>query len=159
MRKILVAVDGSECALKAVDFVGRQFSAIGDVRITLLHVLPYLATSLWDDGHILTKQEIEERKKVADKWMENQQQKAESIFSSAIEALTKRGINPARIETKTISDSTDTAESVLEETRNGGYDMLMVGRCGLTAAKRFLMGSVTTKIINHGAGTAICVVE
>jgi len=159
MRKILIAIDGSQCAAKAVDYAARQFSGMSDLRITLLHVLPYLTTSLWDDGHILTKQEREERKKVVEKWMENQRRKAEPILNAAAETLTKQGISAAQVETRTISDSTDVAESILEETRNGKFQMLVVGRCGLTAAKRFLMGSVTSKIITRGAGTAICVVE
>lgn len=160
MRKILIAIDGSKCAAKAVDYAGRMFSGMEDhVRITLLHVLPYLATSLWDDGHILTKQEREARKKVVDLWTKNQQAKVEPIFAAAMGMLVKRGIQPEQIETKTISDSADIADSILEETRDGGYQTLVVGRCGLTAAKRVIMGSVTNKIINHGAGAAICVVE
>jgi nucleotide-binding universal stress UspA family protein len=159
MRKILIAVDGSPCALKAVDYTAHQFSGVQDLRITLLHVLPYLATSLWDDGHILTTEEREARKKVVDTWTKNQQVRAEPILREAAEVLIGKGIPPEQIETKTISDSSDVAESILEETRNGGYQTLVVGRCGLTAAKRFLMGSVTNKILDHGSGTAICVVE
>ncbi len=159
MRKVLIAVDGSRCALKAVDYAGRQFSGLNDLQITLLYVLPYLSTSLWDDGHILTREEREARKRVVDTWVKNQKTKAEPIFSAAIETLTKKGIAPEQIETKTISDSTDVAESILEEARDGNYQTLVVGRCGMTATKRFLMGSVATKIINRGAGTAVCVVE
>jgi nucleotide-binding universal stress UspA family protein len=159
MRKIAVAIDGSKCAAKAVDYTGRMFSGMDDLRITLLHVLPYLATSLWDDGHILTKQEREARKEVVGVWAKNQEARAEPIFAAARDILTKRGIRPEQIETKTISDSTDIADSILEETRDGGYQTLVVGRSGLTAAKRVLMGSVTNKIISRGAGTAICVVE
>ncbi|MCL5022862.1 MAG: universal stress protein [Nitrospirae bacterium] len=159
MRRILIAVDGSECALKAVAYAAGQFSWSSDARITVLYVLPYLATSLWDDGHILTTQEREERKKVAQRWMETQRQKAGPLLQAAVETLRQGGIETDRIETKMISDSTDTADSILEETRNGNYRMLILGRCGHTGARRLLMGSVTTKILNHGAGTAICVVE
>ncbi|HUO78039.1 MAG TPA: universal stress protein, partial [Thermodesulfovibrionales bacterium] len=83
MKKILLAIDGSECAKKAVAYVGEQFSNIKDLKITLLHVLPYLATSLWDDGHILTEEERNERKKVVDRWMKNQQLKLEPMFTNA----------------------------------------------------------------------------
>ena len=159
MRKILIAVDGSPCALKAADYIAQQFSGLQDLRITLLHVLPYLATSLWDDGHILTTEERDARKKVVATWTKNQQMKAEPILREASGVLTGKGIRPEQIETKTISDSSDVADSILEETRNGGYQTLVLGRCGLTAAKRFLIGSVTGKIIDHGSGTAICVVE
>jgi len=159
MRKILIAVDGSQCAAKAVEYAGLQFSELSNLRITLLHVLPYLATSLWDDGHILSRKERDERKKIADEWMDAQRKKAEPILRNAIELLVKKGIVDSQIETKTISDSSDTADSILEETRLGGYQMLLLGRCGHSAGKHFLAGSVTNKIIARGAGTAVCVVE
>lgn len=159
MKNILIAVDGSQCALKAVDYIGHQFSGVGDVKLTLLHVLPYVPTTFWDDGHILTKKEKETRKEVVDKWLENQRLKLDPIFNTATQGLTRRGIKQEQIETKTISDSQDVADSILEEARNGGYLTLVLGRCGLSPAKRFLMGSVTTKILNHGAGIAICIVE
>ncbi len=159
MRKLLIAVDGSEGSLRAVDYAGHQFSGIEDLRITLLHVLPYVPTSFWDDGHILTKEERQVRREVVDIWLRNQQLKLEPIFRSAMEALLKRGIRDEQIETKGVSDSTDVADSILEELADGGYQTLVIGRWGLSPAKRLLMGSVTSKIINHGTGKAICIVE
>ena len=159
MKRILLAIDSSECAKKAVAYVAEQFSDMKNLKITLLHVLPYLATSLWDDGHILTEEERSERKKVVDRWMKNQQLKLEPMFTDAVRMLTKGGIKPEQIETKAITDSMDVADSILEETKNGGYQTLVMGRRGLSPAKRLLIGSVTTKIINHGTGIALCVVE
>ncbi len=159
MKKILIAVDGSNDALKAVDYVGHLFAGMDALRITLLHVIPYLPTSFWDDGHVLNKEERESRKRVVDTWIRNQQQRVDPIFRSATETLEKRGIQAEQIETKGISDSADVAESILEEARDGKYQTLVLGRRGLSPARRIFMGSVTTKIINHGAGIAISVVE
>jgi nucleotide-binding universal stress UspA family protein len=159
MKKILIAIDGSEGALRAVDYVGHLFSGMDNLHIALFHVIPYLPTSLWDDGHVLTGEERDSRKKVIDTWIRNQQLLVEPVFRSAMETLEKRGIQPEQIETKGISDSADVAESILEEARDGNYQTLVLGRRGLSPAKRIFMGSVTTKIINHGAGIAICVVE
>ncbi|MDA8241453.1 MAG: universal stress protein [Nitrospiraceae bacterium] len=156
---MLIAIDGSDCAKRAVEYVGRQFAANRDLRISLLHVLPYPPAPFWDDGHILSEAEKALRNQVIEKWLTNQRTKLEPLFKEAAEILISQGIKPEQIEKKSISDSTDIAESILEETRDGGYQTLVLGRCGLSASKRFLMGSVTTKIINHGAGIAICVVE
>ncbi len=156
---MLIGIDGSDCAKGAVEYVGRQFAANRDLRISLLHVLPYPPAPFWDDGHILSEAEKALRNQVIEKWLANQRAKLEPLFKEAAEILISQGIKPEQIEKKSISDSTDIAESILEETRDGGYQTLVLGRCGLSASKRFLMGSVTTKIINHGAGIAICVVE
>lgn len=159
MKKMLIAIDGSECASRAVDYVGKQFSGMGDLQITLLHVLPYPPAPLWDDGHIPTKKEKEERDDAIERWLKNQREGAETIFNRAVDILTENKIVLQQIEKKAISDSTDVAGSILEETRDGGYQTLVVGRCGRSTAKKYLVGSVTMKIINHGAGVAICVVE
>ena len=159
MNKMLVAIDGSQCAMRAVDYAGRQFSGNRDLRITLLHVLPYPPAPFWDDGHVLSEQEKVARNSVIEKWLVNQRAKLEPLFKEAVELLIGQGIGPEQIEKKSISDSTDVAESILEEARDGGYQTLILGRCGLSASKRFLMGSVTTKIVNNGSGIAICIVE
>jgi len=156
---MLLAIDGSQCSMRAVDYAGRQFSGNRDLRITLLHVLPYPPAPFWDDGHILTEEEKTARNKVIEKWLVNQRAKLEPLFHEAVEILIAKGIGPEQIEKKSISDSTDVAESILEEARDGGYQTLVLGRCGLSASKRFLMGSVTTKIVNNGSGIAICIVE
>jgi nucleotide-binding universal stress UspA family protein len=159
MKKILVAIDGSECALKAVDYVGKQFSGVDDLTVTLLHVLPYPPAPLWDDGHIPTGEEKRERDNAIQKWLVNQRSKADGIFGKAVDILTRNGFSAHQIEKKTISDSTEVAGSILEETRDKGYQTLAVGRCGHSPAKQFIIGSVTMKILSHGAGVAICVVE
>jgi nucleotide-binding universal stress UspA family protein len=159
MNKILIAIDGSRCSRRAVEYIGRQFSGNGEIRITLLHVLPYPPAPFWDDGHVLSDAEKSARNYVIEKWLINQRAKLEPLFQEMAEVLLGKGIGPEQIEKKSISDSTDVAESILEEVRDGGYQTLVLGRCGLSASKRFLMGSVTTKIVNHGSGIAICIVE
>lgn len=159
MRKVLVAIDGSECAFNAVHYVGRQFSGIHGLDITLLHVLPYPPAPLWDDGHIPSNEEKEAREKVITTWLRNQEAKVEPLFKKALEVLKEEGVEQHQIKAKSISDSIDVAGSILEEARDGGYETLILGRCGLSPAKKFLMGSITSKIVNHGAGIAICIVE
>lgn len=160
MRKILIAIDGSEGALKAVDYAGKQFTGLGDLRITLYHVSPGVPPELWDDGHILTEEEKAARRKVLDKWLTNQQAKLESIFQPAIGTLTQRGISPNQIETKSVSESVkNTAECILAEAKAGGYQTLIMGRCAASSTVHALMGSIANKIIYRGAGIAVCVVE
>ena len=159
MKKMLLSIDGSECSLRAVEYTGKQFSGVGDLQITLLHVLPYPPAPLWDDGHIPTEEEKEEREKAIERWLAGQRVKTEPLFDRAMAILTGAGISPTLLAKKVISDSTDVADSILEEARDGGYQTLVLGRRGLSPLKKVFMGSVTTKIINHGAGVAVCVVE
>jgi nucleotide-binding universal stress UspA family protein len=159
MKKMLIAIDGSECSLRAVAYAGRQFSGISDLQITMFHVLPFPPAPLWDAGHIPTKGEEMEREREIERWLLEQRAMTESLFDKAIAVLVEAGISRTQMAIKTISDSSDIADSILEETRDGGYQTLVVGRCGQAPVKKFLIGSVTTEIINHGAGVAVCVVE
>lgn len=159
MKKMLLSIDGSECSYRAVEYTGKQFSGMQDLYITLLHVLPYPPAPLWDDGHIPTKEEKEEREKAIERWLADQRTKAEPVFEKAVAILTNAGIAPTQLARKMISDSTDVAGSILEEARDGGYQTLVLGRHGLHSMKQVFMGGITTKIVNHGAGVTICVVE
>ena len=159
-KKMLIAIDGSEGALKALDYVGEHFPAVKDLQITLFLVLQGMPPDLWDDGHILSEAEKRERGAVVDKLIANQKLRAEPIFQTAIEALTRKGINPEQIERKSVHESSaSVAECILAEARTGGYQTLVMGRCGRSPASHFLLGSTASKVINHGAGIAICVVE
>ncbi|HXW69414.1 MAG TPA: universal stress protein [Dissulfurispiraceae bacterium] len=159
MKNMLIAVDGSECSLRAVYYAGRQFSGNEDLQITILHVLPFPPAPLWDAGHIPAKAEYAEREREIERWLLDQNARAESLFDKATAILAEAGLSRAQITIKTISDSSDIADSILEETRDGGYQTLVIGRCGHSTVKEFLMGSITTKIVNRGAGVAICIVE
>src|SRR5512135_3307793 len=118
MNRMLIAIDGSDCALRALEYAGKQFSGAADLQITLLHVLPYPPAPLWDDGHIPTEVEKKERSDAIEKWLTNQRSRAEGIFSRAVAILTGNGLGAQQIEKKTISDSIDVAGSILEETRD-----------------------------------------
>lgn len=156
MKKILVALDGSASAMKAVEYAGSQFAGIGDLEIVLVHVLPNLPAVFWDEGHILNDEEKKERKNVVDKWISDRKAKIESVFKKAVSVLTKAGIKDSQVKTKSITDSTDIPDSILEAARDGGYQTILVGRCNHTA--RHLLGSVSGKVMNQATGLAVTVV-
>lgn len=156
MRKILVALDDSTSAMRAVEYAGSQFSGIGDLEIALVHVLPNLPAMFWDEGHILNDEEKKERKKVVDKWIAVRKEKIESVFKKASEVLIRAGIQASQIQTKSISDSTDIPASIVETAKDGGYQTILVGRCNHTT--RHLLGSVSGKIMNQASGLAVTVI-
>jgi nucleotide-binding universal stress UspA family protein len=100
-----------------------------------------------------------DRKKILDKWLNNQKLQLESIFKPAVEMLTKRGIEAKQIETKSASETVkNTPECILTEAKTGGYLTLVMGRCGLHRTAHALLGSTVNRIINRGAEIATCVV-
>ena len=159
MKKMLIAIDDSPNASRAVDYVAQQFAGAADLEIELVHVLPNLPAIFWDEGHILSEEEKQDRKKVVDKWLADRKARMEPVFKKAIDALTGTGISPRQITTKSLSDSTDVAESILEEAKDGGYQTIVVARRGIVTGNHLLMGSVTNKIITRGSGVAVTIIE
>ena len=159
MKKMLIAIDDSPNASKAVEYVAQQFTGVGDLEIGLVHVLPNLPAIFWDEGHILSTEEKQDRQKVVDKWLADRKARMEPVFKKAIDTLSTKGINPRQITTKSLSDSTDVAESILEEAKDGGYQTIVVARRGIVSGNRLLMGTVTSKIISRGSGVAVTIVE
>ncbi len=159
MKKMLIAVDGSEGSLKAVEHVGRQFAGVSDLQITLFHVLLGEPPQFWDDGHLLTEDERKTRKMVIEKWLTNQKTRLEPIFQRAIDTLTREGISRDQVSTKFASESIDVIpQCILGEAKAGGYQTLVIGRCGRSRTMHFLLGSIANQIVNAGEGLAVCVV-
>jgi nucleotide-binding universal stress UspA family protein len=157
MNKLLIGIDDQPGAMKAVEYVARHFGGTDDLQVGLVHVLPNLPAIFWDEGHILSAEEKGERKKFVDKWLAAQKTKMEPVFGKALGILERSGVKPARVVTKSISDSTDVADSLLEETRDGEYQTIVVGRC--ERAAKHVLGSVAGKIVSQGRNIAVTIVE
>ena len=157
MKKILVALDDSTSAMRAVEYAGKLFGGSSDLQVSLVHVLPNLPAIFWDEGHILSDAEKKDRQKVVDKWVADRKAMMEPVFKKASEALVKNGVPAAQVHAKSISDSTDVAQSIVEAAKDGGYQTVIVGRCDRSA--KHLLGSVSGRIVNMGAGIAVTIVE
>jgi nucleotide-binding universal stress UspA family protein len=159
MKKVLVAIDDSPAALKAVEYVAQSFAETKDLQVGLVYVLPNLPAIFWDEGHILSDEEKKERQKVVDKWIADRKAIMEPVFGKAVAMLTGKGVSSGQIQTKSISDSTDVAESILEEAKDFGYQTIVMGRRNVSQGKQFLIGTITSKIIARGTGVAVTIVE
>jgi nucleotide-binding universal stress UspA family protein len=157
MTKMLIALDDSPNAMQAVEYVARHFGRSGDVEVSLVHVLPNLPAIFWDEGHILSDGEKQDRKKVVDKWLEAQKAKIEPLFSKAMAVLTAKGMPSAAVRTKFVSDSTDVADSILEEARDSSCQAIVVGRSH--HSPKHVVGTVTGRVVTQGAGVVVTIVD
>jgi hypothetical protein len=156
MKKTLIALDGTESAMRAVEYAGSQFAGIGDLQIALVHVLPNLPAIFWDEGHILNDDEKNDREKVVDKWIADRKAAMEPVFRKAADILVRAGIKAQQVTTKSITDSTDVSASLLEEARDNGYQTVIVGRCNHPV--KHMLGSVSRKLVDRGEGLAVVVI-
>ncbi|MDA8388372.1 MAG: universal stress protein [Nitrospiraceae bacterium] len=158
MNKILIAIDGSECSMKAVNYAGDHFSGIDGIEITLLYVLPMPAV-FWDEGHFLSDEEKRERGRFLEQWKDEQRLKIEPVFQKATEVLAGKGVKREQIVLKTASDTVDAADRILDETRSGGFKTMLLGHCRHDTASHYIRGSVTHEILHRLQGTTLIIVE
>lgn len=153
-RKLLIGVDGSLAAEKAVDYVGLMEGAmIRDLNLTLFYVMnpvpPYLRREAEKDGMALKRLRTLETK--------NREQ-AGQVLEHARERLLRHGLKEEQVEIKAHPRASDAAHDILFEAEQGLYDALVLGRRGLTKAQELFMGSVTNQVVQHAMRIPIWVV-
>ena len=158
MAKLLIALDSSEGAWSAVEYVAKTFGNTPGVQVTLFHVLSGLPPAFWDDGHILEKKERDSRQRLVAAWQQDQEKQWRDLVHKANQHLGAAGLAPKAVHHKFKPKYFDVAEDILEEAQAGAYDTVVMGRRGLGLAKSLLLGSVTRKVVDNANGCAVAIV-
>lgn len=146
-KKILVAFDDSENAMRGVHFVTQSFTP--DHKVTLFSVIPDTAAACEMFSPELTTYFLSQR----EVFCSMQDKKTELINeaqSRAKELLLKAGFPEDNISARVVPQKRGVARDIIDEAETG-YDIIVIGRRGLSAIKEFLLGSVSQKVI-HSAG-------
>lgn len=141
--KILVPVDGSQGASAAARFAA-ELAGLCKGTLHLLHVYDSpTATSL--GLRSLSREELE-------KVLES---KATLSFAGAREAI---GDDFPELTITQQGELGDPAPTILRYAHSGDYDLIVIGRRGLTPMKELLLGSVSSRVL-HNAGIPVTVVS
>ena len=133
---VLLALDGSDNATRAVDYVGKVLGG-SDYEARLIHVIRS------DNPEYVNERKME----------------MNGVFDEAKGALIISGFNPDRITTKIVTGVRSRAAAVAQEARDGGYGTIVVGRRGLSRVRDFLMGRVSHKLIHLAKNQAVWIVN
>lgn len=146
MKKMLVAYDGSEASKKAIQMIMK--CANKEDEITLLTVVPAeLAESSFTKMLLPT---IDLSAYV----------KSGSFKKKAEESLSKiaEEIKPYVEKVNIVAESGDPADEILITAKKYEADIIVLGYKGYGKEGRFLLGSVTDKVVRH-ATTSVLVVR
>ena len=154
---LLIALDKSEGAWRAVEYVAKAFAQTPGVEVTLLHILSGLPPAFWDDGHILSDQERESRQRLVASWQADQEKLWQGLVTRAKDLLNGAGLTTVHNKFKT--KYYDVAEDIVREAVDAGVGTIVMGRRGLGAAKSLILGSVTNKVVQNSQGRAVIIVE
>lgn len=159
MAKILIALDSSAGAWRAVEYVADTFGRTPGVQVTLLHVLSGLPPAFWDDGHVLQDKEREARQRMVASWQTEQEKSWHNLVDKAHQHLITAGLAKEAVTNKFKPKYFDVADDIIDEAKAGAYDTVVLGRRGLGKAKSLLLGSVARKVSDNAKGCAVTIVE
>ncbi len=152
---ILIAFDDSENAMRAVEFVAKSFTH--DSTITLLSILQD-SIALCDMNspeltpYFLTQQSafcaLEEKKREI---VKEAMEKAKGTFVSS-------GFIEKNISMKIEKKKSGIARDIINEAQSG-FDLIVVGRRGLSGIMEFILGSVSQKVLQYAKDTSVLVVN
>jgi nucleotide-binding universal stress UspA family protein len=125
--KVLVATDGSEQSMKAVER-GLELAEKQGAQVTLMSVA-YYAKDYFDEmpANIQEKLEAEAKAVLA---------RAKAVFDAKnikVETVMESGLVPAN--------------NIIRKAEEGNFDRLMIGSTGRTGIKKILMGSTAAKVV------------
>jgi nucleotide-binding universal stress UspA family protein len=127
--KVLVATDGSEHSMKAVQRA-LELAETQGAQVTLMSVAYYV------QGYLSgmppnTQEKLEDEARAALK-------KAKALFDAKnipVETVLEAGLVPANL--------------IIAKAQDGKFDRIVIGSTGMNALERILMGSTAAKVVAH----------
>jgi nucleotide-binding universal stress UspA family protein len=149
-RHVLIAMDSSENALRAVDHAGFLLSGTA-CQVTLFH-------SMRDLRRFMPKEVLKEAPELEELWKQKAGQQIGPYMTKAKEMLLEAGLTEKQVRSKVVDGSRSAAKDILDEAKAANCGAIVLGRRGQSAEKEFSMGSVDAKVVETAAMT-VCVVQ
>ncbi len=150
--RIMVAVDGSESSLAAVDHLCFLVGENPKITVTLFHVVPrlgdYCGIDFLDDG---TEEFTEEFIK------QGARQRLDRFYAHAQRIFREAGLQENQIQIKVTKRILNVGKAILDEAKKGDYGTVVVGRRGISAA--FFMGSVSRYVLDKISNRTVWLVR
>jgi nucleotide-binding universal stress UspA family protein len=155
-KKILVAFDDSENAMRAVQFVGAHLAC--DSTVTLFNVLLDTEVMCALQSPELTPYFLEQQAYFCN--LENKKKEiVEKALQEARNHLIKCGFDANNISIQSIKRNQGIARDIIKEAVSGGYDLVVLGRKGISGIKDFILGSVAQKVLHGVKGVSVLLVD
>lgn len=143
-QKILVALDDSENAMRAVEFVAKTF--IPEHQVTLFSVLVDTAAIFDIQSPELTPYFVSQRN-VFGSLDDKKRELVTGALQKAKETLVRAGFKEEDIAIKVQNRKIGVAKDIIDEALSG-YQVIVMGRRGLSGISEFLLGSVSQKVLH-----------
>ena len=147
--KTMLAVDGSENSLRAVEHLIHIAGGNTDISITLFHVIPYLRHYYSVD--------IEKSRSYLQLVMSREdERRMKDFYEKAYERLKISGLRTSQINATTCRRSNDISTAIYGEAKAGQHGTVVVGRRGERGA--FFSGQIARRLVHTLEDQTLCIV-
>lgn len=147
-RHLLVALDRSENAQRALLYVADLLGGVPGFCVTLLTIVPEPSEDYFGKS--------QERKA----WIEEHRSGAEKMLRNYREVLIQSGFSEDRVVVRVeVRNCPSIAECILEDQKKLGCCTVVLGRRGISKKEEFLYGSTSNKVLHSGKNCAVWVIE
>jgi len=153
MKKILVAVDGSRSAQKAAQTAAEMADDL-KAEVTLIHVYTESAQIPVNQfNEVASYLSAETLESIMDQQEDTIKEKRQKILDEDAEFFAEKGIKPNKVLLHG-----DPADEVCDYAKKNKFDLIVVADKGHGKVERFLLGSISDKIVRH-AKVSVMVVK
>lgn len=131
-KKILVPLDGSEAAQKALG-EAEKLAKIFDSEILLVQVVPFMP--IYGSPELVTPLIIDEKQKEA----------AHRYLASLVENLKQQGFRA----TLTVKTGQQVPAEIIDVAKEKGVDLIVMSTHGRSGFTRWFVGSVALRVLTH----------
>ena len=147
-KKILLAFDGSENAVGALEFVGSLLGGL-DYEVSLFHVIRSNGEGQPEYQHIFSSKEytIATSKEMAD------------TLKAAQTKLIDVGLKPDKVSTQIAEKAISRAVAIADRAKQEDFGTIVMGRRGHSSVRDFFIGRVTNKVIHMARDRTVWVIR
>jgi nucleotide-binding universal stress UspA family protein len=153
MRKILLAIDGSEHALKGAQYLAELYEEASDVDVAILTISPAIPPLYREEVHdpAIGKQFAA--------WKKKREEQGKSNIHAATKILVKGGLKKNHVKGKHAQQLVGVARDIVREADVGRFDACVVGKKGMGWFDSMFLGSITEKLLEISEDHPIWLVE
>lgn len=129
--KILLAVDGSDNALRAMEYIAKLAKGGLNIQLSIITVIP-----ITDDLAVFLGVDEAEYKHIVE-------MRTQPIFEPFMELVKEL----TTVKVDFLVEQGDIADKIVETANLGSFDKIIIGSRGLGNYKKFFLGSVSQKVV------------
>ena len=147
-KNILVAVDESENARRAVDYVAQMLGGVEGFFVCVMHVINEPEEDYFPDDSAKMK------------WLNEYKEKTDVLLQDYRKLLVNAGFNENNVKVRSVVRYCPSmGDCIIAERDKIKYDTIVLGRQGISRDEEFLFGSVSSKIVSHAKDFTVWVVQ